>query len=84
MESSIISVKNFKVMLNDQTAYFWKLYPTWELDTFIVFDKYANLEKNILDIGCWIGRYYFIQCFGINMCGQWMVIVSGPGMYIEY
>lgn len=36
--------------------YFWKeIYPDWENETFDIFDKYLNKEKQFLDIGAWVG-----------------------------
>jgi len=35
---------------------FWKNeYPTWEKETFTIFDKYLNKDKLFIDIGGWIG-----------------------------
>jgi FkbM family methyltransferase len=36
--------------------YFWKdIYPTWENETFDIFDKYLDKNKQFLDIGAWVG-----------------------------
>lgn len=43
----------FEKNVNDN---FWmNIYPTWENDTFEVFDKYLNKDKQFLDIGAWMG-----------------------------
>lgn len=36
-------------------VWFLEIYPTWEITTFEVFDKYLDKDKYYIDIGAWIG-----------------------------
>jgi FkbM family methyltransferase len=46
----------FKVVATDKNSRFWtQHYPNWEIDTFNVFDRYANPHTIVVDIGAWIG-----------------------------
>lgn len=52
---TIKQFKDFFVLYKTINQRFWDIYLTWEPETFKVFDKFADSNKNILDIGCWIG-----------------------------
>ena len=56
---NITSKNNEKFLINNsiiENLNFWKnIYPTWEQDTFAVFDKYLKKDKVFIDIGAWIG-----------------------------
>lgn len=46
----------FDVVHNVQTQGFWtKSYPSWEPETFRVFDRFADSTKVMVDIGAWVG-----------------------------
>jgi len=51
----IIGAKDFVVVPDGMNDHFWSVYPGWKPETFTVLDKFASTEKDILDIGCWIG-----------------------------
>jgi len=56
---SITSKNNEKFLIDksiSENLDFWKnIYPTWENDTFTIFDKYLSRDKIFIDIGAWIG-----------------------------
>ena len=56
---SITSKNNEKFLIDksiSENSDFWKnIYPSWESDTFQVFDRYLNKDKIFIDIGAWIG-----------------------------
>jgi FkbM family methyltransferase len=48
-------------------ANFWKnIYSGWEPETFDIFDQYCSRDKNILDIGAWIGTTVLYQVDKVN------------------
>tara|TARA_Y100000590_G_scaffold59177_1_gene62757 strand:+ start:3690 stop:5090 length:1401 start_codon:yes stop_codon:yes gene_type:complete len=56
----IITSKNNEKFLIEKSisenSDFWKnIYPSWESDTFQVFDRFLNKKKIFIDIGAWIG-----------------------------
>jgi FkbM family methyltransferase len=50
-ESILISRR----MMDPNLSFWQQVYPGWEPDTFHIFDRYLNVEKDFLDIGGWIG-----------------------------
>jgi FkbM family methyltransferase len=53
--------------------YFWEnIYPNWENDTFDIFDKYLNKEKQFLDIGSWVG----VTCLYASRLSSYVVCVE--------
>lgn len=53
--------------------YFWKnIYPNWENETFDIFDKYLNKEKQFLDIGSWVG----VTCLYASRLSSYVVCVE--------
>lgn len=46
----------FFVDSNSSDLYFWKeIYPSWNYETFYIFDKVLDINKTVIDIGAWIG-----------------------------
>ena len=53
--------------------YFWEnIYPNWENETFDIFDKYLNKEKQFLDIGAWVG----VTCLYASRLSSYVVCVE--------
>jgi len=60
--------------------YFWKeIYPTWENETFDIFDKYLNKEKQFLDIGAWVG----VTCLYASRLSSYVVCVEADPVSVK-
>ena len=58
--------KNNELILidkNDSNLSFWQNhYPSWEIDTFQIFDAFLHKDKIFIDIGAWIGTTSIYGC----------------------
>jgi FkbM family methyltransferase len=63
---SITNKNDQKFLINNsiiENLNFWqKIYPSWEPDTFSVFDKFLKKDKVFIDIGAWIGTTSMYGC----------------------
>ena len=63
---SITNKNDEKFLINNsitENLNFWKkIYPTWEPDTFAIFDKLLKKNKVFIDIGAWIGTTSMYGC----------------------
>lgn len=60
--------------------YFWKqIYPNWENETFDIFDKYLNKEKQFLDIGAWVG----VTCLYASRLSSYVVCVEADPVSVK-
>jgi FkbM family methyltransferase len=65
---------------NSTDDHFWvNIFPTWEQETFQVFDKYLDPNKQFLDIGSWIGS----TCIYASRKSSYVVSVEADPLSIE-
>ena len=84
-DNNIIPIKKrnetFLIKLGDKrNDHFWNdIYSNWESETFDIFDKYLDPNKQFLDIGAWIGT----TCLYASRKSSYVVCVEADPISVE-
>jgi len=73
--------ETFLIQFGDErNDHFWKdIYSNWENETFDIFDKYLDPNKQFLDIGAWIGT----TCLYASRKSSYVVSVEADHLSVE-